>query len=404
MENNFKLSISAPMLMNSSMDVISNNLTELDHTFHPSLQDLLSLTIHEGFSDNHHQRSEIPFPFTNNDSSNNPNASHHLQVPVNLDSVAHFFPQWGGPIPILSESDCLVNSSTRAAGLLVNNKTNETDHNYGKKKRKRNNNREMEKPREVVHVRAKRGQATDSHSLAERLRREKINEKLRCLQDLVPGCYKTMGMAVMLDVIINYVRSLQNQIDFLSMKLSAASLFYDFNSLDMDAMGTMQLNGFLNDEGNSAAQLLFALNHEIGCVKDEYHPSCIFISTKLFLCVLLFQELLLALEVGTSIGKHTITCFVRYNEQENQGLKEPKYTFVKAYIDQDLLPPVLEVKNTKITEAGSKHVEVVEATEFVSPEAPKNAGLPSRLPPPSTKKHRAAYHEQPTTSKKNHSN
>ncbi|XP_020582722.1 transcription factor bHLH75-like [Phalaenopsis equestris] len=47
-----------------------------------------------------------------------------------------------------------------------------------------------EKQKEVVHVRARRGQATDSHSLAERVRRERINEKMRCLQDLVPGCYK----------------------------------------------------------------------------------------------------------------------------------------------------------------------------------------------------------------------
>ncbi|KAK9105768.1 hypothetical protein Scep_022612 [Stephania cephalantha] len=91
-------------------------------------------------------------------------------------------------------------------------------------------NDDDEKPKEVVHVRARRGQATDSHSLAERVRREKINERLRCLQDLVPGCYKTMGMAVMLDEIISYVQSLQNQVEFLSMKLTAASSFYDFNS------------------------------------------------------------------------------------------------------------------------------------------------------------------------------
>ncbi|KAL8137609.1 hypothetical protein V2J09_003610 [Rumex salicifolius] len=100
---------------------------------------------------------------------------------------------------------------------------------------------ELEKCRgEVIHVRAKRGQATDSHSLAERVRRERINEKLKVLQDLVPGCYKTMGMAVMLDVIINYVQSLQNQIEFLSMKLSAASMFYDFNSPEAEAMEALQ--------------------------------------------------------------------------------------------------------------------------------------------------------------------
>ncbi|KAH9603776.1 hypothetical protein KSS87_018802 [Heliosperma pusillum] len=88
----------------------------------------------------------------------------------------------------------------------------------------------VEKPSEVVHVRARRGQATDSHSIAERIRRGKINERLKCLQDIVPGCNKTMGMAVMLDEIINYVQSLQNQVEFLSMKLTAASQFHDFNA------------------------------------------------------------------------------------------------------------------------------------------------------------------------------
>ncbi|KAM7279170.1 hypothetical protein ACFE04_006304 [Oxalis oulophora] len=98
---------------------------------------------------------------------------------------------------------------------------------------------ENEKLRDVVHVRARRGQATDSHSLAERVRRGKINDRLKCLQAIVPGCYKTMGMAVMLDEIINYVQSLQNQVEFLSMKLTAASSYYDFNS-DVDAVETMQ--------------------------------------------------------------------------------------------------------------------------------------------------------------------
>ncbi|KAE8667784.1 Transcription factor BEE 3 [Hibiscus syriacus] len=106
-------------------------------------------------------------------------------------------------------------------------------------KRAKGVEKEMEKPKDVVHVTAKRGQATDSHSLAERVRRGKINERLRCLQDIVPGCCKTMGMAVTLDAIINYVRSLQNQIEFLSMKLTAASKYYDFNS-ESDVMERIQ--------------------------------------------------------------------------------------------------------------------------------------------------------------------
>ncbi|KAG8074137.1 hypothetical protein GUJ93_ZPchr0006g45601 [Zizania palustris] len=76
---------------------------------------------------------------------------------------------------------------------------------------------------DYVHVRAKRGQATNSHSLAERFRREKINERMKLLQDLVPGCNKITGKAMMLDEIINYVQSLQRQIEFLSMKLSTIS-------------------------------------------------------------------------------------------------------------------------------------------------------------------------------------
>ncbi|CAN6577914.1 unnamed protein product [Malus baccata var. baccata] len=119
-------------------------------------------------------------------------------------------------------------------------------------KRVKSNEKEDEKPKEVVHVRARRGQATNSHSLAERVRRGKINERLTCLQDIVPGCSKTMGMAVMLDEIINYVQSLQNQIEFLSMKLATASSFYDFNS-ETDVTETMKIAGELERLKREAA-------------------------------------------------------------------------------------------------------------------------------------------------------
>ncbi|XP_020393467.1 transcription factor bHLH49 isoform X5 [Zea mays] len=69
---------------------------------------------------------------------------------------------------------------------------------------------------DYVHIRAKRGQATNSHSLAERLRRKKISERMKLLQDLVPGCSKITGKAVMLDEIINYVQSLQRQVEIIS--------------------------------------------------------------------------------------------------------------------------------------------------------------------------------------------
>ncbi|TVU44538.1 hypothetical protein EJB05_03983 [Eragrostis curvula] len=76
---------------------------------------------------------------------------------------------------------------------------------------------------DYIHVRARRGQATDSHSLAERARREKISERMKILQDLVPGCNKVIGKASVLDEIINYIQSLQCQVEFLSMKLEAVN-------------------------------------------------------------------------------------------------------------------------------------------------------------------------------------
>ncbi|KAK4281850.1 hypothetical protein QN277_013297 [Acacia crassicarpa] len=84
-----------------------------------------------------------------------------------------------------------------------------------------------------VHVRARRGQATDSHSLAERARREKINARMKILQELVPGCNKISGTALVLDEIINHVQSLQSQVEFLSMKLAAVNPRVDF---DLDSI------------------------------------------------------------------------------------------------------------------------------------------------------------------------
>lgn len=82
--------------------------------------------------------------------------------------------------------------------------------------------------KDYIHVRARRGQATDSHSLAERVRREKISERMKILQDLVPGCTKVTGKALMLDEIINYVQSLQHQVEFLSMKLASVNTSPDY--------------------------------------------------------------------------------------------------------------------------------------------------------------------------------
>ncbi|CAL5430638.1 unnamed protein product [Camellia sinensis] len=57
-------------------------------------------------------------------------------------------------------------------------------------KQTKSNQKPPEPPKDYIHVRARRGQATDSHSLAERVQKEKISERMKLLQDLVPGCNK----------------------------------------------------------------------------------------------------------------------------------------------------------------------------------------------------------------------
>ncbi|GAU36489.1 hypothetical protein TSUD_316150 [Trifolium subterraneum] len=64
-------------------------------------------------------------------------------------------------------------------------------------------------------TRANRGSATDPQSLYARKRREKINERLRTLQNLVPNGTK-VDISTMLEDAIHYVKFLQLQIKLLS--------------------------------------------------------------------------------------------------------------------------------------------------------------------------------------------
>ncbi|EOY32571.1 Basic helix-loop-helix DNA-binding superfamily protein, putative isoform 4, partial [Theobroma cacao] len=65
-------------------------------------------------------------------------------------------------------------------------------------------------------IRAKRGCATHPRSIAERVRRTKISERMRKLQDLVPNMDKQTNTADMLDLAVDYIKDLQNQVKTLS--------------------------------------------------------------------------------------------------------------------------------------------------------------------------------------------
>ncbi|RZC25481.1 transcription factor bHLH130-like [Glycine soja] len=67
-------------------------------------------------------------------------------------------------------------------------------------------------------IRAKRGCATHPRSIAERVRRTRISERMRKLQELVPHMDKQTNTADMLDLAVEYIKDLQKQFKTLSEK------------------------------------------------------------------------------------------------------------------------------------------------------------------------------------------
>eukprot|EP00262_Sarcandra_glabra_P009293 TRINITY_DN2341_c0_g1_i1.p1 TRINITY_DN2341_c0_g1~~TRINITY_DN2341_c0_g1_i1.p1 ORF type:complete len:329 (-),score=32.68 TRINITY_DN2341_c0_g1_i1:335-1213(-) len=61
-------------------------------------------------------------------------------------------------------------------------------------------------------IRAKRGCATHPRSIAERVRRTRISERMRKLQELVPNMDKQTNTADMLDLAVDYIKDLQKQV------------------------------------------------------------------------------------------------------------------------------------------------------------------------------------------------
>ncbi|XP_038712948.1 transcription factor bHLH62-like [Tripterygium wilfordii] len=144
-------------------------------------------------------------------------------------------------------------------------KTNEGNGN-AKAEEEDKQTKSAEPPKDYIHVRARRGQATDSHSLAERVRREKISERMKLLQDLVPGCNKVTGKALMLDEIINYVQSLQRKVEFLSMKLASVDTRVDVNMDSILSMDVFKSNTCLLNP-------IFPLDSSASAFFDQQNPT-----------------------------------------------------------------------------------------------------------------------------------
>ncbi|CAL9090135.1 unnamed protein product, partial [Musa textilis] len=71
----------------------------------------------------------------------------------------------------------------------------------------------------------RRSRAAEVHNLSERRRRDRINEKMKALQELIPHCNKT-DKASMLDEAIEYLKSLQLQVQMMWMGSGMASMMF----------------------------------------------------------------------------------------------------------------------------------------------------------------------------------
>ncbi|KAF5731355.1 transcription factor PIF4-like isoform X1 [Tripterygium wilfordii] len=74
-------------------------------------------------------------------------------------------------------------------------------------------------------ISARRNRAAEVHNLSERRRRDRINEKMKALQELIPNCNKT-DKASMLDEAIEYLKSLQLQLQVMWMATGMAPMVF----------------------------------------------------------------------------------------------------------------------------------------------------------------------------------
>ncbi|XP_059283160.1 transcription factor PIF4 isoform X1 [Lycium ferocissimum] len=83
---------------------------------------------------------------------------------------------------------------------------------------------------------ARRSRAAEVHNLSERRRRDRINEKMKALQELLPHSTKT-DKASMLDEAIEYLKSLQMQLQMMWMGSGMASMMFPGVHHYMSRMG-----------------------------------------------------------------------------------------------------------------------------------------------------------------------
>ncbi|KAM7270878.1 hypothetical protein ACFE04_030092 [Oxalis oulophora] len=102
----------------------------------------------------------------------------------------------------------------------------------------------------------KRARAAEVHNLSERRRRDRINEKMKALQELIPRCNKS-DKASMLDEAIEYLKSLQMQVQMMSMGCGMVPMMFPGAQQYMTPMGMGFGMGMGMDMGMSRPMMPF---------------------------------------------------------------------------------------------------------------------------------------------------
>ncbi|CAN4113193.1 unnamed protein product [Withania somnifera] len=163
-------------------------------------------------------------------------------------------------------------------------------------------------------ARARRGQATDPHSIAERLRRERIAERMKALQELVPNANKT-DKASMLDEIIDYVKFLQLQVKVLSMSRLGGAAAVAPLVADMSSEGGRgEGNGVRGSNGTASSSnndTLTVTEHQVAKLMEEDMGSAMQYLQGKGLC-------LMPISLATAIS--TASCHSRNNPMITNGV------------------------------------------------------------------------------------
>ncbi|XP_010265624.1 PREDICTED: transcription factor bHLH66-like [Nelumbo nucifera] len=213
-------------------------------------------------------------------------------------------------------------------------------------------------PQRQQRVRARRGQATDPHSIAERLRRERIAERMKALQELVPNANKT-DKASMLDEIIDYVKFLQLQVKVLSMSrlggaAAVAPLVADISSDGggdcVQASGGRSANGAQTASSNDS---LTATEQQVAKLMEEDMGSAMQYLQGKGLC-------LMPISLATAISTAT-TCHSRNPNHTHHRLVSPNVD-----VPQSPSMSVLTVQSVTMGNGGGE-ASVKDATSISKP-------------------------------------